>query len=32
MCNNKKKEMLANQGGVGSKEEGKEERDNLAKV
>ena len=32
MCNNKTKEILANQGGVGSKEEGEEERENLAKV
>ena len=32
MSNNKTKEMLANQGGVGSKEDGKVERENLAKV
>ena len=32
MCNHKTKEMLANQGGSGSKEDSKEERENLVKV
>ena len=32
MYNHKTKEMLANQGGVGLKEDGKEERGNLPKV
>ena len=32
MCNHTIKEMLANQGVSGSKEDGKEERENLAKV
>ena len=32
MCNNKTKEMLANQEGVGSKEDGKAERENLVNV
>ena len=32
MRNHKTKEMLANQEGVGSKEDGKAEKENLAKV